>query len=336
MSGTVSTVSLACEFTMLESIGVCLLQRNQAGETVETVPEPSREPNTQLKLGVNEKGITRRALMQGLGAAACGLLGSLAGCRGGVSSEGKCAPIHGRRVRWLVGYGPGGGYDIYSRLLQPHLEKHLGVQIVVENMPGGGGILSAGTLSRSNPDGLTLGIINGPGLLVAAMTGEANVPNPATDLALVGRIARNRTVICAPAGSKLETIEDVLRESKSRPLLFSTSEIGSTNFVGVVVTSSLLGLECDFVPGYSGSRESVIAMLRGESDLVSNTFESVLDHIEAGDIKPLLQISAERIAAHSSLDAVPLLAGDEGLAARRAGEIARALPGFRPPNPRLR
>jgi tripartite-type tricarboxylate transporter receptor subunit TctC len=222
-----------------------------------------------------------------------------------------------------VGYGPGGGYDIYSRLLQPHLEKHLGVQITVENLPGGGGILSAGTLGRSNPDGLTLGIINGPGLLVAAMTGEANVPNPATDLTLLGRIARNRTVICAPVSSKLETIEDALRESQSRPLLFSTSEVGSTNFVGVVVVSSLLGLECDFVSGYSGSRESVIALLRGESDLVSNTFESVLDHIEAGDIKPLLQVSGERIAPHSSLDGVPLLAGDEGLAARRAEELGK-------------
>jgi tripartite-type tricarboxylate transporter receptor subunit TctC len=118
-------------------------------------------------------------------------------------------------------------------------------------------------------------------------------------------------------------MEHVLAESQTRPILFSISEAGSTNFVSVVVTSSLLGFESDFVSGYSGSRESVLACVRGESDLVATTFESVLDHIEAGDIKPLLQISGERIAAHSSLDGVPLLAGDQGLAARRAKELGK-------------
>jgi tripartite-type tricarboxylate transporter receptor subunit TctC len=267
--------------------------------------------------------IARRTLLQSLGAAAGGLLVCSAACGHRVAKEEGCGAIAGRRLRWLVGYGAGGGYDIYSRLIQPNLEKQLGVQIVVENMPGGGGTLSAGTLSRSNPDGLTLGILNGPGLLVASMTGEENVPNPATDLTLLGRIARTRPVVSAPAGSRFQTMEHVLAESRTRPILFSTSEAGSTNFVAVVVTSSLLGFESDFVSGYSGSRESVLACLRGEADLVSTTFESVLDHIEAGDLRPLLQISSEPIAAHPSLEGVALLAGDGGLAVRRAGELGR-------------
>lgn len=180
--------------------------------------------------------------------------------------------------------------------------------------------MCANTLSKSKPDGLTLGFFNAPGLLAASMTEGSGVPNPAVDMTVLGRVVRSRFVWIAPASSRLRTIEDVLLESRKRPIVFAVSEVGSTSFIGAVVASSLLGMKVEYVSGYGGSRETLLGLLRGEADLMSATFESVVHQIESGDVTPILQLDSERGAAHPSLEGVAFLCGDSGQAASRAAQ----------------
>jgi tripartite-type tricarboxylate transporter receptor subunit TctC len=209
-------------------------------------------------------------------------------------------------------------------LIQRFYEEKLGATIVVENMPGAGGTVCANTLSKSKPDGLTLGFFNAPGLLAASMTEGSGVPNPATDMTVLGRVVRSRFVWVVPVSSRLRTIEDVLLESRKRPIVFAVSEVGSTSFIGAVVGSSLLGMKVELVSGYGGSRETILGLLRGEADLMSATFESLLNQIESGDVRPILQLDGERVAEHRSLDGVAFLSGDSGLAVGRAAQEGRA------------
>ncbi|HSE36287.1 MAG TPA: tripartite tricarboxylate transporter substrate-binding protein, partial [Blastocatellia bacterium] len=266
--------------------------------------------------------IRRRVLLKGLGVAAGAALFP-SGCHQATSRRG-CPQVAGRQLRWLVPFTAGGGYDIYSRLIQPFYAEKLGANIVVENMPGAGGTMCANTLSQSKPDGLTLGFFNAPGLLAAAMAEGSAVPNPATEMTVLGRVARSRMVWIASESSRLRTIEDTLLESQKRRIVFAISEVGSTNFICVVVGTSLLEMKMEFVSGYAGSRETMLGLLRGEADLMSATFESVVNQIESGDVRPILQIDSERIAAHPSLEGVPFLCGDSGLAAGRASALGRA------------
>src|SRR6478672_7362851 len=122
--------------------------------------------------------IGRRVLLKGLGAAVGAALFPSSGCNRSLRRRG-CPQVAGRQLRWLVPFPPGGGYDIYSRMIQPFYQEKLGANVVVENMPGAGGTVCANTLSKSKPDGLTLGFFNAPGLLAAAMTEVSGVPNPA-------------------------------------------------------------------------------------------------------------------------------------------------------------
>ncbi|MBM3790207.1 MAG: hypothetical protein FJW35_07620 [Acidobacteria bacterium] len=262
--------------------------------------------------------ITRRDILGGLAAAA--LLAPW-GCSRGRRGEASC--VAGKRIRWLVPFAAGGGYDIYSRLLEPHLQKKLRAEIVLENMPGAGGIIAATTLMRSRPDGLTLGILNAPGLLVAAMTGETPAPNPATDFTVLGRIVRNHVTWFTGGHSALRSCDDVLAEAAARPMVFGISEVGSTNFINAAVAAFLLGIRAEFIAGYPGSRETSLAVMRGEVDLAAFTFESVQDRVDARDLRPILQISTTGVSAHSCLQGVPLLGGPEGLAVRRAIELRR-------------
>ena len=71
------------------------------------------------------------------------------------------APYYeGKSIRIIVGTAPGGGYDTYTRLLARHFSKHIpgAPTVIVDNMPGAGGLLSANYMYRvAKPDGLTIG-----------------------------------------------------------------------------------------------------------------------------------------------------------------------------------
>lgn len=268
-------------------------------------------------------GLSRRELIKGLARAGGALLLNSWGCSRGALREATCFQTAGRKVRWIVPFPPGGGYDVYSRLLEPFYQEKIGAEIAVENIPGAGGRVAANTLKSSDPDGLTLGILNAPGLLVASLTGESSAPNPAKDFTILGRVVRNQVVLVTGYSSPFRTIEDVLAEAGRRHILFGISEIGSTNFVNMAVTASLLGIDARFIAGFAGSRETSLAAMRGEVDLSAFTFESILDRVEAQDLRPILQISAKTISPHASLEGVPLLCGEAGLVGGRAAQLGR-------------
>jgi tripartite-type tricarboxylate transporter receptor subunit TctC len=268
--------------------------------------------------------ISRRELIKRLtlfGSSA--LLFNPAGCSQKSITQAPCSQLAGKQVRWLVPFPPGGGYDIYSRFLEPFYEKKTGAEIVIENTPGAGGIISANKLKQSSPDGLTLGILNAPGLMVAALTGTPNVPNPVYDFTILGRLVRNQAIWATASTSPFRRIEDVLAESKRRPIVFGLSDVSSTTFTSVVVATHLLGINTAYISGFAGSRETSLAAIRGEVDLVSFSFESILDRLESQDLRPVLQISPQRISSHAVLDEVALLCGAQGITTTRALELGR-------------
>lgn len=262
------------------------------------------------------RGLSRRRFLAGFSAASAAIILDGWGCAKR-EAAGPCPAVTGRTIRWIVPYSVGGGYDTVSRLIEPFYGKKLEAEIVIENVPGAGGVVGANQIKGGAPDGLMLGIINAPGLLVAAMTEQTKAPNPALDFTILGRVTRNQIAWVTGPHSRFRTFDDVLAAAQKRTTLFAATEVASINFVNAAVLSAILGFGADFVTGFPGSREETLAAVRGEVDLVSVTFDSVVDRIDAGDLRPLLQISSKPISTHSSLAGVPMVAGEQGLAARR-------------------
>ncbi len=98
-------------------------------------------------------------------------------CRHGHGAAGA-GGVPGKTDHFVVRYSPGGGFDAYARAIAPELEKALGVEVVVENIPGAGGQKGAATIYRADPDGYTIGIWNIPGLTVPQLLGKANGLRP--------------------------------------------------------------------------------------------------------------------------------------------------------------
>jgi tripartite-type tricarboxylate transporter receptor subunit TctC len=233
------------------------------------------------------------------------------------ASEG-CAGVSGETVRWIVTSTAGGGLDVGSRLLEPFYETAIGAQLVVENRTGAGGTIGARAIRDADPDGSTLGMLNGTARIAADVSDDIQGLHPLRDFTVLGRIAIEDPVWVTRAGSPYQSIEDVLAAAAERPLLFGISDVGGSGFVNASIPSELLGLPVTYVAGYPGGREFSLGLIRDEFDLGAFSFESQLDHIESGELIPILQISDRPVGDHPALQNVPVLAGENGVAARAA------------------
>jgi tripartite-type tricarboxylate transporter receptor subunit TctC len=252
--------------------------------------------------------VPRRALL---------LAGLAAGCSRR-NAPGGCAALAGRAVRWIVPYSPGGSYDVYSRLLKAPLERLLRVKIAVVNETGASSLVGVSKLRDAAPDGLTLGIFNAPGLLAAAALGRPRFPDPVRDFSILGRVSRSRKALATRAGSPLRSFEDVFEAQRCKPLLCGTTGVSSDNFLNLAVAGSLLGLRLQFLFGHAGSREEILAALRGDVDMISLNYETIQPAVESGELRVLLQCSDEPLSPHPALAGAALLGGADGWAVRRA------------------
>ena len=234
-----------------------------------------------------------------------------------------CPGLAGETVRWIVPYSPGGGYDVYSRLLEPFYEEAIGVEIVVENRTGAAGRVGTRTVRDADPDGRTLGIVNGAALLIQDLLGQDSDIHPLEDFTAIGRIAVAAPVLFTAGDSPYQTLQQLQTGAADGPLVIGIDGIGGLSWIWVIVASELLGLEVTYVGGYPGNREIALGLIRGDVDAGGFTFESMRDWIETGDLRPVAQLSAHPAEDFPSLRDTPVVAGVDGLAAQRARDLGQ-------------
>lgn len=273
---------------------------------------PQRYPQPQVT--------ARRA-----GLPVCVLLAVLAALPAGAAES--CGSMAGARLRWVVPNSSGGGYDGYTRLLQPHLERELGATVVVENRPDAGGVVAAALIRDAAPDGRTLGIVNAAGLLAASLDRE--VPDPAADFTILARIATNRTVMLAGRDSAIGNVADLLSLSARRPIVIGVRDAGSASLFAIPVVAELLGMKYALITGYVGNNARVLAAIRGDVDLLVQNLDSTRAFIESGELRPLLLLTQPSAPAaygpdNALIAGIPALGGANGMAAERARLAGRA------------
>src|SRR5262245_50493550 len=119
-----------------------------------------------------------------------------------------------KAVRIVLPFGPGGVADITTRTIAPHLTSGLGQQVVVENMPGAGGIRAAAEVAKADPDGHTLLLLTN-GNAVSQALFKSLPYDPLNDFAMVSTVGYFSLVIVTGASSKYKTLQDVLAAAKA-------------------------------------------------------------------------------------------------------------------------
>src|SRR5882762_5292986 len=121
-----------------------------------------------------------------------------------------------RPIRFLVGSPPGSGNDLVSRLLGQKLSERLGQPVVVENRPGGAGLLANDALVKSPPDGHTLVLLSGAHPATAALN-RALPYDPVRDFGMVGTVVAYPLVISVAPNSQIRSFPDLVARAKDAP-----------------------------------------------------------------------------------------------------------------------
>ena len=234
---------------------------------------------------------------------------------GVTASDSVCTELQGERIRWIVPSRAGGGYDRYSRLIQPFLEQRLKANIVIDNRPEAGGIVGAMAIRDAGPDARTLGVINASGLLAAAATRQVHVPDPSRDFTVLAKVVSNRMFVFTGRDSGFENIHELVEHSTRNPVIAGIRDVGSASFLALPITASLIDLDFVTVTGYVGNTNRVLALIRGEIDLIIQNFDSVRPYVDSGELLPLLDVTGTGAGAAGP---ATLLGGPSGLAAKTA------------------
>ena len=177
----------------------------------------------------------------------------------------------GQQVKLIVGYGTGGGYDVYGRLFARHLGRHIpgNPSVIVQNMPGAGSLRAVNFLANSAPrDGTTIATFSRDMPLLAVIGHNANVRFDARALTWLGSsssYANDAYFLFVHKDAKVQSLEDARRPGGPPLVLGGTAEGATGNDVAMVLRSAL-GLNLRLISGYPDSGGLFLAVDRREVD----------------------------------------------------------------------
>lgn len=166
----------------------------------------------------------------------------------------------GRTINVIVGNGPGGGYDAYARLLARHMARHVpgAPQIVVQNMPGAGGLKAMLYLADVAPrDGSVFGTMS-RGQPLAPLLGSAKFDG--TKLTWIGSVTDESSLCLSWAGSKAKGWRDLL----DGQTLFAGQGPGADPDMFAQALNRIMGAKIKLILAYHSTHEISLAMQRGE------------------------------------------------------------------------
>ncbi len=219
----------------------------------------------------------------------------------------------GRNITILVGYGTGGGYDVYARVISRHFGKHVpgNPNMVVQNMPGAGSLRATNHLYVNAPkDGTMFGTFACNMPLMGVLGGNPNVQFDARKFTWLGSPSSTQDdayMLFVRRNAKTNTIEDARARDKDPIILGGTAEGATGNDVALLIRDTL-GLNFKLIAGYPDSGALFIAIERGELDGrfvgLSAVSSNKPDWLKpGGPVKALLQFA--RVKRHPNYPDVP-------------------------------
>jgi tripartite-type tricarboxylate transporter receptor subunit TctC len=238
----------------------------------------------------------------------------------------------GKTIRMVIGYGPGGGYDLYGRLAAEFLGRHIpgNPTIVPQNMPGNSSLRAVDYLVDVAPkDGTYLGSVQ-QALAMTVVTDDKSKID-VTKLHYVGRFTSNIDIAVALPQSGIKSFED----AKRREIVVGADQVGSMSTVYALTLNKYAGAKFKLVKGYGGSAEIQLAAERGEVEVNgSYSLPAVLyshpDWVRDGTATILYQNAMKRFPQMPKIPTLlDLVDGEEGKMIARViagtAEIGRSI-----------
>jgi len=199
-------------------------------------------------------------------------------------------------VHIVLPFGPGGVADITTRTIAPKLGDELGQPMVVENMPGAGGIRAAETVAHADPDGHTLLLLTN-GNAVSQALFKSLPYDPANDFAMISTVGYFSMVIVTGAQSKLHTLRDLIVTAKANPGKVNVGTItpGGTQHLAGELFLSTAGIQALVVP-HKTTGEVIVSARNGNVDIAFDFIAPLLSAVRSGQLRALAVTAAKRFS----------------------------------------
>lgn len=206
-----------------------------------------------------------------------------------------------RPVRVIVPGGPGSPADVAIRALQDVLARQLGQAIVVDNRPGGQGIIGVEALAKAAPDGYTVGLIN----LQSAVTPALRAKTPfdlQRDFVAVAQLTTESPILLARQGLGVKTLAELVALARRQPgrLTLGSAGAGTPSHLGMALLQRAAGIELRHVP-YRTIAAAVTDLTGGTVDVVLSGSAAAQQGLNAGRVVALAIAAPQRKKAFPGL-----------------------------------
>ena len=173
----------------------------------------------------------------------------------------------------IIGFGVGGGYDLWARTVAQHMGAHLpgNPTLISQNMPAGGSLAAANFLYEVAPkDGTVIGLI-GRDAPLAPITGASGARFDPTKMSWLGTPTKETNICIAYHTAAVKTVQDLY----DKELVMGDVGPGSGTRAYPKALAALLGMKFKLVSGYPSSADIFLAMERGEVQGICESLDSV-------------------------------------------------------------
>jgi tripartite-type tricarboxylate transporter receptor subunit TctC len=218
------------------------------------------------------------------------------------SGETQTYPV--KAVRIVVGFPPGAGVDIMTRLVTPKVSDALGQQFFVDNRSGAAGTIAAELVSKASPDGHTLLSASAPIAMSQALYKNLGY-DLERDLEPIALMASAPFVLVVHPSLPVKTVNEFIAFAKVRDgqLHYASTGSGSTPHLAMEMFKSRAGVNLVHVP-YRGTPQAVTDILSGQVQAMFGNALSVLPQVKSGRLRALAISSAKRSASAPDLPTV--------------------------------
>ncbi len=208
-----------------------------------------------------------------------------------------------RPVKFIVPSSPGGGTDVYARILAQALGESLKQQFIVENRPGASGNIGAAAAAKSAADGYTFLVSANPALAVNPSLYKELPYNAERDFAPVTRGVMAPMAMVVHPSVPARTLAELVALGKTTPgkLAYGSAGTGSPTFLGVRMLEEGTGAKFTHVP-YKGVGAAYADLLGGQVQFLFPDVASAISHLKAGKLRAL---AVTALAVTQSTEVLP-------------------------------
>jgi tripartite-type tricarboxylate transporter receptor subunit TctC len=211
-----------------------------------------------------------------------------------ISSAAHAQQWPSKPIRWLVPVAAGGATDVVARLLQEPVGKLLGGTIVVENRPGGAGVIATQATVTSPPDGYTMALIYTSHPANAVM--QPKLPYDSfKDITPVAFFWRAQLAFSVRTDSPLKSLQDLLEAARRDPgsITYGTGGVGTGAHIAGAMFAEAAQVKLTHAP-YRGAAPALNDLLAGQLPVLISNVSALPPHIETGRLRPLAVTGAKR------------------------------------------